>query len=150
MFSIVNGARPPRPDNSATIGLSDSLWELLQDCWNGDRSRRPQMQDVEVQIGDVAAKMSHHRLAPLSRRSWESPSNPGATSSNCNSTETRNSSVSDLLRPSVPEIRIDAVGPEESGPSRMQEFYPIPSPISPHPGSQSNETLINRLDGASD
>lgn len=150
MFSIVNGARPPRPDNSTTIGLSDPLWDLLQDCWNGDRSQRPQMQEVEVQIGDVAAQMSHHRLAPLSRRSWESPSNPGVASSNSNSIETRNSSVSDLLRPSVPEIRVDAVGPEESGPYRMQEFYPIPSPISPHSGSQSSETLINRLDGASD
>lgn len=50
-------------------------------------------------------------------------------------------------RPSVPEIKVDA---EESGPYRMQEFYPTPSPVSPDPGSQPNETLINRLDGASD
>lgn len=76
------------------------------------------MQDVEVQIGDAAAQMSHRRLAPDSRR------------------------------PSVPEIKIDVVGAEESGPYRMQEFYP-PSPITPDSGNQPSEGLINRLDGAS-
>jgi len=63
--------------------------------------------------------------------------------------ETRNSSASDLPRLNVPEIKINAIAPEEHGPHPMQTFYPTPSPISPYPGTPSSETLINRLDGVS-
>ncbi|KAJ7934597.1 kinase-like domain-containing protein [Mycena leptocephala] len=36
MFHIVNGIRPPRP-----MSCSNSLWELLQNCWVGDTEIRP-------------------------------------------------------------------------------------------------------------
>ena len=133
------------------IGLSDPLWDLIQNCWDGDRSQRPWMQDVEVRVGNAAAQwetpVPPRPIVPLSYRPRESSQSLAMVSPS--STETRNSSASDLPRWNIPEIRIDVVGPEENDPHLMQEFYPTPSPISPNPGTQSSETLINRLDGVS-
>jgi len=150
--SIVNGTRPTIPENAATIGLSDPLWELLQACWNGDRSQRPRMQDVEVQLGNAAARWEtptpSRRPVPFPHRPGNSLPNSLVVSPSSSSTETRNSRASDLPQSGTPVIRIDVVGLEENDPDRMQEFYPTPSPISPsQSGSQSNEALINRLDG---
>lgn len=153
--SIVNGDRPAKPKDAATIGLSDSLWKLLQACWDADRSKRPRMQYVQDQISNAAAQWERQtprrRSVPLSFRSGGSLPNPLAASSSSSSTGTRNSSASDQSQTSIPIIRIDVVAPEEDGPSDlMQEFYPPPSPISPsQPGSSSNEAMINRLDGVS-
>ncbi|KAJ6484886.1 hypothetical protein C8R45DRAFT_789640, partial [Mycena sanguinolenta] len=36
MFHILEGKRPPRP-----MSCSDSLWELLQNCWAGNKEMRP-------------------------------------------------------------------------------------------------------------
>jgi serine/threonine protein kinase len=36
MFHIVGGKRPPRP-----MSCSDSLWELLQNCWLENAEMRP-------------------------------------------------------------------------------------------------------------
>ena len=153
-FSIVNGTRPAKPENATAIGLSDPVWELLQACWNEDRSLRPQIQHVEVQVGNAAtrwrAPMQPRSPVPLSPRPGDSEQNTLVFPASHSSTGTRNSSASDLPRLNVPIIRVDVVGPEESSPHRMQEFYPPPSPISPNQsGSHSNETLINRLDGVS-
>ena len=154
MYSIVNGTRPTRPDNSMTVGLSDPLWDLLQSCWNGDRSRRPRMQDVEVQVRDAAVLWEtpmplRHRLVPFPQRPWDPLPNPVTVSPSPSSAGSRNSSASDLPRSNTPDIRIDVIGPEEGNLHPMQEFYPPPSPISPGPGGQSSEALINRLDGVS-
>jgi len=152
---IVNGTRPTKPEDAVAIGLSDPLWELLQACWSGDRSRRPQMQYVEVQVGTAAARWEtqtpSRRSVPLSRRHRDSLSNLSISPPSPSSTGgMRHSSASDPPRANIPEIRIDVVGPEENDPYPMQEFYPIPSPISPsQAGGQSNEALINRLDRVS-
>lgn len=133
------------------MGLSDPLWDLLQDCWNGDRSLRPRMKDVEVHVGNASARwktpIPSHHLVPFPRHPQESPPSSLIASSSHSSTETRNSNASDSPRLNAPGIRIVVVGPEDSDPHRMQEFYPTPSPISPHPEVQSNEALIDRLDG---
>lgn len=148
VFSIVNGTRPAKPENAITIGLSDLLWELLQACWNEDRSRRPRMDYVEVQVGNAASwqQIPSRGSVPFPLRPDDSSQNPPSPSS----TRTRNSSAYDLPRLSIPAIRIDVVGPEENSPYPMQEFYPPPSPISTNSSeSHSNEALINRLDGVS-
>ena len=151
VFSIINGARPTKPEDAAAIGLSDSLWEFLQACWSGDRAQRPQMQDAEVQLGDAATRwetsMSSRGSVPFPPRSGDSqtlPRMPPGPSS----TETRNSSASDLPKLNMPVIRV--VEPDEHNSRLMQPFYPPSSPISPNPsGSPSDETLINRLDSVS-
>ena len=153
-FLIVNGTRPAKPENATAIGLSDPLWELLQACWDGDRSRRPRIQRVEVQVGNAATQwrtpVQSRSPAPPSPRPGDSTQNSLVFPPSPSPTRTRNPSVSDLFRLNVPVIRVDVAGPEESSPHRMQEFYPPPSPISSNQsGSHSNEALINRLDGVS-
>ena len=154
MCSIIIGERPTRPGDSMKIGLSDPLWELLKRCWDGDRTRRPQMQDVEVQIGNAAVQWEgvhtpRRRPPPPSSRPGGLLPTPLMASFNSSSTGTRNSTASDQSRLSIPDIRI--VGPDENEqPHHMQEFYPPPSPISPsYPGGPSTEAKINRLDGVS-
>ena len=36
------------------IGISDSLWKLIQDCWNGKIEQRPQIQEVVKEVGHAA------------------------------------------------------------------------------------------------
>ena len=37
----MQGVRPTRTDQAQALGLSDRLWELVQMCWQQDRSQRP-------------------------------------------------------------------------------------------------------------
>ena len=130
------------------IGLSDPLWDLVQDCWNEDRSRRPLMQDVEIRVGNAVARretpMLSRRLVPFPRRPWESFSSLASSSPS-----SRNSNASDFPRLNAPDIRIVVVEPEDSNPHRIQESYPTSSPITPHPGTQTNEASIDHLDRVS-
>lgn len=41
--------------NAEDIGISDPLWKLVQMCWDGDRLRRPRMQEVVEGVGGAAA-----------------------------------------------------------------------------------------------
>ena len=54
-YHVSHGARPGKPANAKAIGISDSLWELIQKCWDGDRTRRPQIHEVVVGVGSAAA-----------------------------------------------------------------------------------------------
>ena len=50
--TIVNGGRPDRPPHSS---LTDSLWELVQKCWNGTVGERPEMGDVVKELKGMSA-----------------------------------------------------------------------------------------------
>lgn len=54
-YHISQGVRPEKPADAEAIGISDSLWELIQKCWDGERKRRPQIQEVVAGVGDAAA-----------------------------------------------------------------------------------------------
>ena len=54
-YHVSLGVRPGKPPNAEAIGISDSLWELIQNCWDGDKTQRPQIQEVVVEIGEAAA-----------------------------------------------------------------------------------------------
>ncbi|EMD31969.1 hypothetical protein CERSUDRAFT_59253 [Gelatoporia subvermispora B] len=45
---ITRGVRPARPPHSvtSTVGLTDSMWTLMESCWSEDCSRRPEITDV--------------------------------------------------------------------------------------------------------
>ena len=49
------GARPEKPANAQDIGISDSLWELIQKCWDGQIAERPKIQEVVKGVGNAAA-----------------------------------------------------------------------------------------------
>jgi serine/threonine protein kinase len=38
---VMHGKRPVRPANSANMGISDAMWQLLQSCWTADSAKRP-------------------------------------------------------------------------------------------------------------
>ena len=53
-YHVSFGVRPEKPGNAEAIGISDSLWKLVQECWKGDRMRRPRIQEVVAGVGDAA------------------------------------------------------------------------------------------------
>jgi len=41
MVKASQGGRPDRPEQSVELGLTDSLWALLQECWDVEPETRP-------------------------------------------------------------------------------------------------------------
>ncbi|KAF8216023.1 hypothetical protein K438DRAFT_621510 [Mycena galopus ATCC 62051] len=61
MFDVASGKRPSRPLSCTGTAALDSLWELLQKCWDGEAKNRPAApQIVEQLVGSpiVATKRS--------------------------------------------------------------------------------------------
>ena len=54
-FNVVQGERPPKPENASAIGFSDLLWSFVQRCWDGDMESRPKVARVVSQLERVAA-----------------------------------------------------------------------------------------------
>lgn len=63
-LNISSGLRPDKPEDAETIGISESLWKLIQKCWDGEKTRRPRIQEVVEGVADAAANW--HVLAPPS------------------------------------------------------------------------------------
>ena len=47
--------RPPEPENASAIGFSDSLWNFVQRCWDGQMELRPKVAEVVSQLKRAAA-----------------------------------------------------------------------------------------------
>ena len=43
---ISQGGRPERPRNARTVGLTEGMWKLIEDCWQQDPRTRPGMEKV--------------------------------------------------------------------------------------------------------
>ena len=43
---VLNGRRPPRPQNREILGLSEDVWMLAERCWDGNPSVRPRITDI--------------------------------------------------------------------------------------------------------
>lgn len=69
-YRVLRGARPDKPANAGAIGISDSLWEVMQKCWERDKLRRPQIQEVVEGIGGAAANW-HTDMPPGGRKQRE-------------------------------------------------------------------------------
>ena len=48
VLKVISGERPTRPANTAELGLTDELWDLIQSAWAQDVQKRP---PVEAIIG---------------------------------------------------------------------------------------------------
>ena len=55
-YHVSHGARPEKPGNAQDVGISDSLWRLIQRCWDGQITRRPRIQEVVKGVGSAAAR----------------------------------------------------------------------------------------------
>lgn len=53
MLKILNGDRPERPEHSELIGLSDSLWQIVEDCWKEDFKKRTTICDVVGHLNQI-------------------------------------------------------------------------------------------------
>ena len=54
-YAVVRGLRPAKPENASAIGLSDSLWDFVQRCWDNNRERRPKVVEVVEHLEKAAA-----------------------------------------------------------------------------------------------
>ena len=61
VIKVVRGVRPSKPANARDIGLSDQVWELLEGCWEEERSLRPPVRDVLARLNLAA---SARRILP--------------------------------------------------------------------------------------
>ena len=62
-YHVVSGVRPDKPADAENIGILDPLWELMEKCWRGDKTRRPRIQEVMEGVGDAAADW-HTEMPP--------------------------------------------------------------------------------------
>ena len=52
VLKVCGGDKPSKPVGAMGLGLSDSVWKLLEDCWHTERTLRPSTIDV---LGRVKA-----------------------------------------------------------------------------------------------
>lgn len=52
--SVVDGLRPPKPEDALAIGFSNSLWDFVQLCWDSDRTQRPTAAEVVKHLHEAA------------------------------------------------------------------------------------------------
>ena len=45
IFAVLDGKRPPKPENVET-GMTEAIWELMTECWKENRAERPIMQEI--------------------------------------------------------------------------------------------------------
>ncbi|KAH9934222.1 kinase-like domain-containing protein [Fomitopsis serialis] len=64
LYRVLAGARPARP-NAARHGLSDSVWEWMQRCWDAEASRRPRIADVVSFLRDENVPLHHKEILSL-------------------------------------------------------------------------------------
>lgn len=65
VYAILDGMRPEKPENTEDIGFGRGIWEMVEKCWNQDRTRRPDTGDLRRRLTLAA--------------SWSSPVPPGRT-----------------------------------------------------------------------
>lgn len=63
-YAVVKGRRPEKPENAAAVGFSDSLWDFVQLCWHGDRTRRPKVARLVARLGEAAASWNELTFPP--------------------------------------------------------------------------------------
>lgn len=56
VFSVVDGHRPVKPENAATIGFSDSLWDFVQRCWDAKAESRPEAAEVVSHLAKATSE----------------------------------------------------------------------------------------------
>jgi len=71
VFKDFGGEKPSKPTNRLELGLSDKVWELLEDCWKTERTLRPSVKDVLDSVKaatSVCGTLSSVRGVALRRR----------------------------------------------------------------------------------
>ena len=51
--AIIEGVRPAQPEEAARLGFTEGLWRAVEQCWLGDRSARPDVEDILPFLNDA-------------------------------------------------------------------------------------------------
>ena len=43
---VMNGGRPRKPESAGSLGFTDELWSIVEQCWSADVDTRPDVKDV--------------------------------------------------------------------------------------------------------
>jgi hypothetical protein len=75
IIKVVQGNRPSRPAEGEDLGLSDTLWDLTQDCWATDLDDRPIIRSVLDSLSSLprrrlVKKPKPSDSVPLDQRPW--------------------------------------------------------------------------------
>jgi serine/threonine protein kinase len=54
-YRVVNGEQPTKPDDAEQIGFGGRTWELVEECWMQQPTRRPKIEQVLAHLTRVAA-----------------------------------------------------------------------------------------------
>ena len=57
-FLVMKGRRPRKPENAGDIGFGEGTWELVQQCWDQEREKRPTAEQVSEHFQRVAENSS--------------------------------------------------------------------------------------------
>ena len=63
IFAVVDGERPPKPENAEEIGMTETVWELLGECWKEDRVERPIVSEILRNFCDIVGERNTIDLA---------------------------------------------------------------------------------------
>jgi serine/threonine protein kinase len=53
-YRVIDGERPTKPNNAERIGFGDGTWELVEECWIADSTKRPRIKRVLTHLTGVA------------------------------------------------------------------------------------------------
>ena len=56
ILAVISGERPPKPENAEEIGMTESVWELMKDCWKEDRTARPTITEVLKRFCEITGE----------------------------------------------------------------------------------------------
>jgi len=54
--AVILGERPAKPKDAEDIGMTDDLWDLLEECWREDRRMRPNISGTQRRLYDNVGK----------------------------------------------------------------------------------------------
>ena len=53
-MDVIAGNRPARPPDREVLGLDDSVWNIIQGCWDSDPQVRPTIKGVRGFLGPAS------------------------------------------------------------------------------------------------
>ena len=74
VYHVVTGLRPQKPANAEQIGFGDGTWELVEECWTEESTKRPTIDRVLEHLTRVAE--SSKIVGPTPDEGRESAADP--------------------------------------------------------------------------
>lgn len=64
ILQIMRGRRPKRPEDARELGLSDSVWEMVERCWEKVPDQRPNMSEITSFFREAASDFVYAPKVP--------------------------------------------------------------------------------------